>query len=170
MNPVLSIAAWFAAWMPLPVKRSLYKVEPLAKFIREALNRAAPSGLTNVEVAGGSLAGFHLSLDLQSEKDYWLPKPRFSAFLNTGLENWLREKSVTLCAVAGIATHICVLTTAMDAICHDFKAVLLADCCAAPFQSIHEHILNVYRRNPLYPLLKVASSAEFIAETIDGIA
>jgi nicotinamidase-related amidase len=108
-------------------------------------------------------------LDRQAE-DLWLPKPRFSAFFSTGLEQILRDKGVTLCAVAGVATHFCVLTTALDALCHDFKAVLLADCCAAPFQSIHEHILNIYRRNPLYPLLKVASSAEFIAETIDGIA
>jgi nicotinamidase-related amidase len=108
-------------------------------------------------------------LDRQAE-DLWLPKPRFSAFFKTDLEHILRDKGVTLCAVAGVATHFCVLTTALDALCHDFKAVLLADCCAAPFQSIQEHILNVYRRNPLYPLLKVASSAEFIAEMMDGIA
>lgn len=100
----------------------------------------------------------------RSEKDYWLPKPRFSAFFNTGLENWLTEKSVTLCAVAGIATHICVLSTAMDAICHDFKAVLLEDCTASYSETIHENTVDNYRRNPLFPLLRVLSSKEFVAE------
>jgi len=99
-----------------------------------------------------------------SEADYWLPKPRFSAFFQTGLEHWLRERNVTLCAVAGIATHICVLATVMDAICHDFKAVLLEDCTASYSEAIHERTLDNYRRNPLFPLLRVLSSNEFAAE------
>lgn len=103
-------------------------------------------------------------LDYQKENDYWLPKPRFSAFFNTGLEKWLRERDVTLCAVGGIATHICVLATVMDALCHGFKAVLLEDCSASYSEEIHEKTLSLYRRNPLYPLLKVESSAELLAE------
>jgi nicotinamidase-related amidase len=101
----------------------------------------------------------------RAPQDYWLPKPRFSAFFNTGLEHWLREREITLCAVGGIATHFCVLTTVMDAICHGFKAVLLEDCAAA-YADIHEQTLNNYRRNPLYPLLKVASSSELTAELL----
>ncbi|MBI9086226.1 MAG: cysteine hydrolase [Desulfobacterales bacterium] len=97
--------------------------------------------------------------------DYWLPKPRFSAFFDTDLETWLRQRAVTLCAVAGVATHFCVLTTVMDAICHGFKTVLLEDCTAAPSNAIHEQILNCYRRNPLYPLLQVISSQELIEQT-----
>ena len=71
-NPLLSLAAWLARILPLEVKRSLYRIEPLAALIRSGLNRAAPSGLTEVVVAAGELAGMALSLDLQSEKDYWL--------------------------------------------------------------------------------------------------
>ena len=100
--------------------------------------------------------------------DYWLPKPRFSAFFRTGLENWLQERGVTLCAVGGIATHFCVLTTVMDAICHDFKAVMLADGSAAPTEAIHELTLNAYRRNPLYPLLRVMSTNELAVELLTG--
>ena len=48
-------------------------------------------------------------LDMQAD-DLWLPKPRFSAFFNTGLEKWLQEKGVSLCAVGGISTHFCVLS------------------------------------------------------------
>ncbi len=106
-------------------------------------------------------------LDRQPQ-DLWLPKPRFSAFFKTDLAQYLREKDVTLCAVAGISTHVCVLTTVLDAICHDFKAVLLEDCSAAFNENIHEQSLNIYRRNPLQPLLKVASSHELVEELTDN--
>jgi FkbM family methyltransferase len=66
------MAAWLASWLPMPVKRALYRYEPLAGLLRGALNRAAPDGLTTVDVAAGGLADCRLSLDLHSEKDYWL--------------------------------------------------------------------------------------------------
>lgn len=103
----------------------------------------------------------------RKKKDLWLPKPRFSAFFETGLDQWLRERGVTLCAVAGIATHFCVLTTVMDAICHDFKAVLLQDCTTAFSENIHEQTLSLYRRNPLYPLLRIASSSDLVMELME---
>jgi nicotinamidase/pyrazinamidase len=104
-------------------------------------------------------------LDRHSD-DLWLPKPRFSAFLNTGLEKWLREKGVSLCAVGGIATHVCVLTTVLDAICHDFKSVLLEDCSATFSKQVHQQTLDSYRRNPLYPLLRVAKSTDLAGELL----
>lgn len=101
---------------------------------------------------------------IRKKNDIWIPKPRFSAFFNTGLEKLLRELNITLCAVAGIATNFCVLTTVMDALCHDFKAIFLEDCTAASKESIHEQTLNLYRRNPLYPLLRVSGSSDIIKE------
>ena len=98
----------------------------------------------------------------RKEEDLWLPKPRFSAFLRTGLDQWLRERGVTLCAVGGITTNFCVLTTVLDAICYDFKAVLLQDCTTAATLAIHENTLNTYRRNPLYPLFRVTTSRDLV--------
>lgn len=69
---ILSLAAAAARWLPAPLKRGLYRVRPLAGWIRRSLNRAAPQGLTGVTIAGGALAGLRFRLDLQSEKDYWL--------------------------------------------------------------------------------------------------
>ena len=69
---VLDLAAWAARHLPMPVKRLMYRIPPLAGLIRHGLNRAAPVGLTQVEVAAGGLAGCRLWLDLQAEKDYWL--------------------------------------------------------------------------------------------------
>lgn len=105
-------------------------------------------------------------LDRRPE-DLWLPKPRFSAFFATDLDQRLRRQNVTLCAVAGIATNFCVLTTVMDALCHDFKAVLLEDCSACWSAEIHEQVLHSYRRNPLYPLFRVLTAAELV-ESLGG--
>jgi nicotinamidase/pyrazinamidase len=102
------------------------------------------------------------------EADLWLPKPRFSAFFRTTLDQWLKERGVTLCAVAGIATNYCVLTTALDSICCDFKTVLLEDCTAAVSERIHEQTLDLYRRGALYPLLRVVSSRDLLSEMEKG--
>ena len=120
--------------------------------------RMKPHSLSGTE--GAEVVG---ALDMQDD-DLWQPKPRFSAFFNTGLENWLRERGVSLCAVGGLATHICVLTTVLDAICHDFKAVLLEDCSAASSKQIHEKTLDNYRRNALFPLLRVLRSTDLANE------
>jgi nicotinamidase/pyrazinamidase len=96
--------------------------------------------------------------------DLWLPKPRFSAFFRTHLDRWLRERGVGLCAVGGIATNFCVLTTAMDALCCDFRAVLLEDGSAAASREIHMQTLGLYRRNPLYPLFRVMTTSELLED------
>jgi FkbM family methyltransferase len=71
-NIILNLAAAASQRLPMPVKRSLYRITPLARVIRAGLNRAAPQGLTEIEVAAGALAGRRLSLNLKEEKDYWL--------------------------------------------------------------------------------------------------
>ncbi|MGH2582632.1 MAG: FkbM family methyltransferase [Anaerolineales bacterium] len=71
-NPLLTLASAAARWLPVPIKRGLYRLGPASRGLRSALNRAAPQGLTEVEVAAGGLAGMRLRLDMQREKDYWL--------------------------------------------------------------------------------------------------
>ena len=107
--------------------------------------------------------------DLERKKeDLWLPKPKLSAFFRTGLDQWLKQREITLCAVAGITTPFCVLTTALDAICCDFKAVILEDCTAAGSKEMHEQALNIYRNSALYPLLTVTSSSQLLPQLKQG--
>ncbi len=100
----------------------------------------------------------------REETDLWVPKPRFSAFFKTGLDNYLKNKGVTLCAVAGIATPFCVLTTALDSIAHDFKTVIVSDCSAATTERVHQDTLDLYRKTALYPLLCVKTSQELLSD------
>lgn len=102
-------------------------------------------------------------LDRQ-EDDYWLPKPSMSAFFKTGLDGWLRDRDVTLCAACGIATNFCVLTSAFDALANDFRAILVEDCSAAASEKIHAATCEVYRKNPLQPLFRIMASEEIIKE------
>jgi FkbM family methyltransferase len=68
----LNLAALAAKLLPNFIKQAIYKVKPLARLIRGGLNRAAPTGLSQVKIAAGDLAGYTLLLDMQTEKDYWL--------------------------------------------------------------------------------------------------
>lgn len=100
----------------------------------------------------------------QCPTDYYSPKRRFSAFFKTDLDQTLRLLKADTVAIAGINTHWCVLLSAFDALANDFSAVILEDCCASYSREIHESALNLYRKNPLYPLFRIMSSEEFLDE------
>jgi FkbM family methyltransferase len=68
----LNLAALAAKILPVGFKQAIYKTGPLANLIRRGLNRAAPTGLTQVKIAAGDLAGYTILLDMQVDKDYWL--------------------------------------------------------------------------------------------------
>lgn len=95
-------------------------------------------------------------------EDIVLPKRRFSAFYKTDLDQTLRMLRIETVLVAGIATPICVLTTALDAVSNDFGAILVEDCCAAHKPEYHQAVIDVYRHTPLFPLLQVSASGQCI--------
>ena len=97
-------------------------------------------------------------------EDIVLPKRRFSAFFKTDLDQTLRTLGVEGVAVAGITTHVCVLTTALDAIALDFHATLVEDACAAHDPAVHGAALDLYRNTPLHPLLRVIDVDGYLAE------
>lgn len=69
---ILSLAAFTARILPASFIQAIYRIKPLARLVRRGLNRAAPSGLTEVTIAAGDLAGYTIRLDMQVDKDYWL--------------------------------------------------------------------------------------------------
>jgi len=68
----MGLGATISRALPERVKLMLYRLPIVTGAIRGALNFAAPPGLTEVRVTGGSLAGAILRLDLKREKYYWL--------------------------------------------------------------------------------------------------
>ena len=114
-------------------------------------------------------AGEQVLHDLAPEQgDVILPKRRFSAFFKTDLDQTLRAYGLDTVAIGGINTHVCVIATALDSICHDFYTILLEDLCAAARREHHESTLNNHRRSSLYPLFRVMTSQDFLAECEHG--
>lgn len=91
-NFVLKFSAWMARLLPMPLKRAVYRFQPLARLVRGTLNRAAPLGLMQVRVAAGGLAGMELYLDLQTEKDYWLGT--YEPELQDAITRWVQPGTV----------------------------------------------------------------------------
>lgn len=60
-----------------------------------------------------------------------IDKHRFNAFLGTSLEQLLWGYKADSVVVAGVATHLCVGTTATDATQRGYRLLLLKDCTAS---------------------------------------
>ncbi len=91
-KPLLSLAAAAARWLPAPLKEALYRLGPVSRGLRAALNSAAPQGLSEVTVTGGELAGAKLLLDMQTEKDYWLGT--YEMNLQQAIRDWAQPGMV----------------------------------------------------------------------------
>lgn len=100
----------------------------------------------------------------QTASDMQLPKRRFSAFFKTDLDQTLRLYRVDTVIIAGLLTHWCVLSTALDALALDFGAYIIEDCCASYSEEAHEAIAKLYRKSPLHPLFKIVVLDDFLSE------
>ena len=69
---ILDVASKAARLLPPGLKKAIYRIPFLSRFIRQRLNKAVPVGIQEIAVAAGALKGMRLSLDLHAEKDYWL--------------------------------------------------------------------------------------------------
>jgi nicotinamidase-related amidase len=64
--------------------------------------------------------------------DYFILKPRHSAFYATPLELLLEHMGARRLILAGVSSHQCVLFTATDAHVRNFELVVPVDCVASP--------------------------------------
>lgn len=87
------------------------------------------------------------------EDDYFLMKPKHSAFYNTPLETLLRELSINTLVLTGIAGNICVLFTANDAYMRGYQLIIPSDCIESNDYRDNEYALlmmkNVLKANIL---------------------
>jgi nicotinamidase-related amidase len=80
----------------------------------------------------GDVRGRPLVVKLRPhEQDYFVLKPKHSAFFSTTLDILLDYLDVETLILAGVAGNICVLFTANDAYMRDFNLVIPADCVAS---------------------------------------
>jgi ureidoacrylate peracid hydrolase len=87
-------------------------------------------------------------------------KHRYSAFINTDLNTVLRARGVESVLVTGVATNVCVETTARDAYVFDYYVTLVEDCSAAYSQAAHSATLENIRNH-----FGLVASSQEIMET-----
>jgi nicotinamidase-related amidase len=79
-------------------------------------------------------------------EDYFILKPKHSAFFATSLVPLLQFLKVRRLILAGIATNLCVFFTAHDAHMHEYDITVLSDCCAAESDEDHNIALDQLQR------------------------
>jgi maleamate amidohydrolase len=90
-------------------------------------------------------------------------KKRYSAFFGTELDQYLAELKPDSLILAGINTHACIRTTAIDAYQRDWETVLAADCVSSHNRAWHDDSLN-YMVNKIAGYLKNEEIRSLLAE------
>ena len=80
------------------------------------------------------------------DRDYFMFKPKHSAFFGTPLESLLGELAVRRLVLTGITAHQCVLFTAMDAHVREYEIVMPADCVGSGARTETRHALFIAQR------------------------
>lgn len=79
------------------------------------------------------------------EEDYFLIKPKHSAFFGTALNTLLHQLQVETLVLTGIAGNICVLFSAMDAYMREFKLIIPSNCIASVDDQDQKYALTMMK-------------------------
>jgi len=80
------------------------------------------------------------------EDDYFILKPKHSAFFQTNLDLLLQDLEISTLIVCGMAADICVLFTANDAYMRNFRVIVPADCVASESAENNQQVLAIMQR------------------------
>jgi ureidoacrylate peracid hydrolase len=69
-------------------------------------------------------------------------KPRYGAFAETELDGVLKKLGVTGLILTGVATNVCVESTAREGFMRDYDIVVVSDCCAGVSRARHDATLE----------------------------
>jgi nicotinamidase-related amidase len=83
---------------------------------------------------------------LPEPEDYFVLKPKHSAFYQTNLETLLNYLGVKTVIVTGVAGDICVLFTANDAYMRDLNVIVPPDCIASEDPKQTQLVLELMHR------------------------
>src|SRR3954464_7566330 len=80
-----------------------------------------------------------------TEDDYFVLKPKHSAFFNTTLDTLLEHLQTETVIITGIAGNICVLFSANDAYMRDLRLYVPSDCTVSNTMEENDYALNQMR-------------------------
>jgi nicotinamidase-related amidase len=128
----------------------LEQAMPMARALKGLKERARAAGIPTIYVndnygrwqsdlekliqnatRAGSPGAELVELLMPTEKDYFVLKPKHSAFYSTTLDTLLDYLGTKTLILSGTAANMCILFTASDAYMRDFFLVVPEDCVAA---------------------------------------
>jgi nicotinamidase-related amidase len=74
-----------------------------------------------------------------------LDKPAYSAFAESRLLAFLREKNIEALIVTGSETDVCVLATVLDAVDLGFRVIVVEDALCSSSDQGHDALMTLYR-------------------------
>jgi ureidoacrylate peracid hydrolase len=95
--------------------------------------------------------------------DFIVTKHRFSGFVETDLDLVLRSKRIETLLMTGLATNVCVETTARDGFNRDYRIILVEDCCGA--FSLEEHASTITNITKYFGIV---SNSKVLVEIMEG--
>ena len=138
--------------------------ERMADCLRDLLKRARDAGVAVIysnDNFGRWRSDFHQQVDhstrddvrgraiarrlLPAKEDYFVLKPKHSAFFATALDTLLSYLGARTLILTGLTTDSCILATAIDADMRDFNVVVPEDCVAALSPERHRRALSHLR-------------------------
>jgi nicotinamidase-related amidase len=139
--------------------------EPMAERLRELKRRARAAGIPTIYVNDNfgvwrsdfrsivahcttdEVPGRNVSrLLAPDDEDYFVLKPKQSAFYGTTLETLLRSLGTTRVIITGVAGDNCVLFSANDAYLRDLELFIPCDCIASESKEENDHALRLMRK------------------------
>ena len=81
------------------------------------------------------------------DDDYFVLKPKLSAFYSTTLDLLLDYLGARTLILTGVAGDMCVLYSAIDAMLRDFEIVVPSDCIASNTPQANNHALQQIKQN-----------------------
>jgi len=139
--------------------------EPMARRLRALKKRARAAGLPTIYINDNfgkwrsdfrALVDHCINTDVPGRqvarilkpdtKDYFVLKPKQSAFYGTTLDTLLRDLRTKRVIITGIAGDNCVLFSANDAYLRDLKLFVPSDCVASETEAENHYALQLMKK------------------------
>lgn len=139
--------------------------EPMARRLRALKKRARAAGLPTIYINDNfgmwrsdfrtlvdhcltaNVPGRTVAKMLRPDtKDYFVLKPKQSAFYGTTLDTLLRDLKTKSVIITGIAGDNCVLFSANDAYMRDLKLLIPSDCVASETEAENQYALQLMKK------------------------
>jgi len=110
---------------------------------RNALFAAVKKSPEHQKLFQGDTGKIHPAVAPVGE-DIVITKHRISAFTGTDLDMILRANAIDTLVLFGIATSGVVLSTLLDAVDADYRAIVITDCCADRDAELHRVLVEKF--------------------------